>query len=321
MPGGDVKPAPSPFLKSSVMAEATIVITTKNRLEELRKAVASAVIQTARPEVLVMDDGSTDGTAEAIGCEFPEIQVQRSKESHGLIVQRNRGAHLAASRVIFSIDDDAVFSSPGVVEQTLREFDHARVGAVAIPFVNVNSNQVVHQKAPRPDGIYINYDFIGTAHAVRRDLFLGLGGYREILIHQGEEEDFCMRLMNAGYVTRCGNADPIHHFESPRRSWTRMDYFGARNKVLYAWHNVPFPSVIGHLGAATANALLRALRPNRFWTRFRGVMAAYGLVFTGNCDRQPITPQIYQLSRILRTRQAITLEEIEDLLPDDQFFP
>ena len=35
--------------------------------------------------------------------------------------------------MIFSIDDDAEFSTPQVVEQTLQEFDDARIGAVAIP--------------------------------------------------------------------------------------------------------------------------------------------------------------------------------------------
>jgi glycosyltransferase involved in cell wall biosynthesis len=316
MPGGDVKPVPSPFLKSSIMAEATVVITTKNRLEELRKAVASAVTQTARPEVLVIDDGSTDGTAEAIGREFPQIQVQRSEESHGLIVQRNRAAQLASGRIIFSIDDDAVFTSPMVVEQTLREFDHARVGAVAVPFVDVNTSPGLKQRAPDQNGIYASYDYIGTAHAVRRDLFLGLGGYRELLIHQCEEEDYCLRMLNVGYITRCGTADPIHHFESPRRSWSRMDYYGSRNKVLYAWHNVPFPYVVGHLGVTTAKTLMRSLRPDRFWTRSLGVMSAYALGCAGSIDRRPIAASIYRLSRELKRRGAVPLNEIEPLLPN-----
>ena len=81
---------------------------------------------------------------------------------------------------------------------------------------------------------------------MRRDLFLGLSGYRDILIHQSEEEDYSVRLLNAGFITRAGNADPVHHFESPKRSLARMDFYGARNKVLYAWHNVPFPHLVKH---------------------------------------------------------------------------
>ena len=79
-----------------------------------------------------------------------------------------------------------------------------------------------------------------------------------------------------------------------------MDYYGARNKVLYAWHNVPFPYVMGHLGATTARTLAYNLQPGRLITRLCGVMAAYGLACTGKCDRRPITTTIYRLSRELK---------------------
>ena len=294
---------------------ATVVITTKNRLEELRRTIASAIAQTAKPEVLVLDDGSTDGAAEIIAREFPGVQFDRSQVSHGYIVQRNRGAGLVQAPIVFSIDDDAVFSSPTVIEQTLREFDHPRVGAVAIPFVNVNSSPTVHQRAPREDRIYATYAFIGTAHALRRDLFVALGKYRELLVHQSEEEDYCVRMLNAGYITRCGKADPVHHFESPRRSWKRMDYYGARNKVLYAWNNVPFPFFPMHLAVTTFMTSIYARHPARCLTRVRGVLAAYALCCRGQADRRPVMPSVYRLSRELKGRGAVPLEEFEPRLP------
>jgi glycosyltransferase involved in cell wall biosynthesis len=297
------------------MHSATVVITTKNRLEDLREAVASAVNQTAAPEVLIIDDGSTDDTAELIGRDYPGVRVHRESQSRGYIVQRNFAAHLASGRIIFSIDDDAIFTSPQVVEQTLREFDHVRVGAVAIPFVDVNRSPDVMQRAPDTNGIYAAYSYIGTAHAVRKDLFLGLGGYRELLIHQSEEEDYCARLLNAGYIVRCGTADPIHHFESPRRSWARMDYFGARNKVMYAWNNVPFPFFPMHLAVTTFMTSIYARHPARCLTRVRGVTAAYARCLTGQADRRPVAPSVYRLSRELKRRAAVPLHEIEPRLP------
>ena len=167
--------------------QATVVITTKNRREDLLKAVASVLFQTARPEVLVIDDGSIDGTSEAVAREFPSVRLHRSEQSLGYIAQRNRGAEMARNPIVFSIDDDAVFSSPLVVEQTLREFENLQIGAVAIPFIDVNRSSAVMQKAPRADSIFAAYSFIGTAHALRREVFLRLGGYRDALVHQGEE--------------------------------------------------------------------------------------------------------------------------------------
>lgn len=300
-------------------ASSSVVITTKNRLGELRKAVASAVMQTAQPQIVVIDDGSTDGTAEAVAREFPQAQLHHSETSLGYVVQRNRGAALAAAPIVFSIDDDAVFSSPFVIEQTLREFDHPRVGAVAIPFVDVNQSPEVHHRAPASEGIYARYCYIGTAHALRRGLFLQLSGYREGLVHQSEEEDYCLRLLEAGYITRCGTADPVHHFESPRRNYQRMDYYGARNKVLYAWSNVPAPQVAGHLAVTTVKTLLFSLRPDRFLTRLGGVIAACQLCLRGRAPRQPVSATTYRVSRLLKARGAVRLAEIEAFLPPPRF--
>ena len=234
------------------MPTAAVVITTKNRRDDLRVALASAVSQSAQPLVVVVDDGSTDGTADMVRTEFPTVTLHRADVSQGYIVQRNRGADLAAADVVFSIDDDAAFSTPAVVGQTLADFaGQPRVGAVAVPFVNVNRENVLRQRAPSDAGVYVNEDYIGTAHAVRRDVFRQLGGYRPALFHQGEERDFCLRMLDAGHVVRLGRADPIHHFESPRRDTKRMDLYGRRNDVLFAWHNVPWPTVVPHLLGTT----------------------------------------------------------------------
>jgi glycosyltransferase involved in cell wall biosynthesis len=296
--------------------KASVIITTKNRKDDLRKALSSVLTQTSNPEVIVVDDGSTDGTADLAKQEFPSVRVERSDTSLGLICQRNRAARMASTPILISIDDDAVFSTPTIIESTIREFDHPRVGAVAIPFVDVNRSPAIHQRAPNPKGVYATYSYIGTAHAIRRDVFLGLSGYREILFHQGEEEDYCIRMLNAGWITRCGNSDPIHHFESPRRSLTRMDFYGARNKVLYAWHNVPFPHLPGHLAVTTVKTLLQSLRPDRLWTRLRGVIEAYKLCFLGRTDRLPVARKTYRLSRRLKTQGAVPLDEIESLLAE-----
>jgi glycosyltransferase involved in cell wall biosynthesis len=297
------------------MTAATVIIATRERRVELRRAIESALMQTAKPEVLVIDDASTDGTSEMVQKEFPEVRLHASEKAAGYIHQRNNGARLASGEIVFSIDDDATFSTPNIVEATLNEFGHPRVGAVGIPFVDVNRSSLVRQQAPSRQGVYATYSYIGTAHALRRELFVRLSGYRASLYHQGEEEDYCIRMLNAGYITRCGNSDPIYHFESPRRSFTRMDYYGARNKILFAWQNIPLPEVTWHLPATTVKTLLYALRPDRFWTRFRGVVAAYALCAGGHARRRPVAQSTYRLSRLLKTRGPMPLEEITPSLP------
>ena len=294
---------------------ATVVITTKNRRDELRTAVRSAVAQRAAPSVLVIDDGSTDGTSEMVRAEFPDVRVDRVERSLGLIVQRNRGAELASDAdVIFSIDDDAAFATPDVVGQTLDEFEgQPRVGAVAIPFVNVNGENVLHQRAPGEAGVVVAGEFIGTAHAVRRDVFRRLGGYRASLFHQGEERDFCLRMLDAGWVVRLGRSEPIHHFESPRRDTRRMDLFGRRNDVLFAWHNVPWRALPTHLLGTTLNGLRAGLRTRRLGRMIYGLGKGYVAMPGEWSHRRPVSLAAYGLSRRLR-RGPLLLAEVEPLL-------
>jgi len=171
---------------------ASVVITTRNRRVELEKAVTSAVAQVIDGgiEVIVVDDGSTDGTADMIAAKFPQVKLHRFEQSHGYIVQRNYGARVARAPYIFSIDDDAIFTAPSIVAGVVTLFDQPRIGAVAIPFINVCQDaNVTMQQAPDGPGSHVCPTYIGTAHALRRDLFLSLGGYRESFFHQGEEGD------------------------------------------------------------------------------------------------------------------------------------
>src|SRR5262245_8612691 len=116
---------------------ASAVIPTRNRVEELRALIGSLLNQTVPLEILVMDDGKSEHTRRMLTQEFPSVRHYQIGSGRGPAFQRNRGIELARSNLIFAVDDDTCFTSASTVEQTISEFDHPRVGAVCIPFVNV----------------------------------------------------------------------------------------------------------------------------------------------------------------------------------------
>lgn len=276
---------------------ASVLIVTKNRKDELRVALDSVLRQTANPEVIVIDDGSTDGTSAMVAAEFPGVRLARDGQSVGYILRRNEGARLATGSVLFSLDDDAIYSTPDVVRATLDDFATPQVAAVAIPCIDVQVGQLVHPPPPDDREAYATARFKGTAYAVRCDAFLAAGGFRGDLVHQGEESDLSIRLLAAGYVVRLGRAAPIHHFESPRRDFQRMDFYGARNAVLFAWQNVPMPFVWFHLPVVIIRSLAHTFAPARFRTRFAGVVA--GLRLCTAATRAPVPASTYRLWRTL----------------------
>lgn len=294
---------------------AAVVIVTKNRLPELRVALRSAVAQSATPDVIVVDDGSTDGTAAAVATEFPRVKLLAHRESLGYIRRRNEGAAATTAAIVFSIDDDAEFGSTRTVEQTLREFDHPQIGAVAIPCVEPNKGNQVFQQAPDASDCWITDSYIGTAHAVRRDIFLALGGYREGLVHQGEEQDFCLRMLAAGYLVRLGRADAISHYESPKRDMRRMDYYGRRNDILFGWHLVPATALPLHLAGTTINGVRSALRAGRAAAMFKGLVAGYLASAQALSERAAVSPTLYRLHRDIKKQGPVRFEAIRGLLP------
>ncbi|MGZ4397490.1 MAG: glycosyltransferase family 2 protein [Gaiellaceae bacterium] len=294
---------------------ASVVITTRNRRDELRAAVTSALAQKARIEVLVVDDGSSDGSAEMIASEFPRVHLCRSEQSKGLVVQRNAGAALASAPIVVSIDDDAVFVSSDTVAQTVAEFDHPRVGAVAIPYRD-GPQDGIRQASPSAGRVFVAARFRGTAYAVRRDLFLRLGGFREVIFHQGEERDLCLRMLEAGYVTRLGAADPIVHNESPSRDLVRMDLYGRRNDILCSWHNDPLPFALLRMLEMTVKGLGLGLKVGRPLRMLQGLALGYRACWEERHHRRPVSRAAYRLDHVLRREGPRPLEQVEPLLEE-----
>jgi glycosyltransferase involved in cell wall biosynthesis len=295
--------------------KVSVVIATKNRKEELHRAISSVVRQTEPTEIVVLDDGSTDGTSDMVRSKFPHIRLDRTASSLGYVVQRNRGAVLCSGDVIFSIDDDAEFTSSRIIEQTVAGFCHPRVAAIAIPYVEPWNSGKRSQNAPNGNAIWVTDAFRGTSYAVRRQVFLGLGGFRDQIVHQGEEMDFCIRLLNLGFIVRLGIGDSILHYEVPQRDRRRMDFYGRRNDILFAWQNVPMPYFPVHLLATTFNGFIYALRSRRPSSMMAGILSGYFDMCLNRHWRQPVSRSSYRLQRALKKRGPKTMDDIETLLP------
>ena len=287
----------------------TVVIVTKDRREDTLRAVRSALEQEPPVEVIVVDDGSSDGTTEAIRAEFPEVRVERREESAGYIVGRNDAAELASGAVIVSLDDDAIFTSPMVVATTVAEFDDPRVAVVAMPYVDVPQGEEVLQRAPDEDGVFVTHRFRGTAHAVRRDAFLEVGGYRGMLFHQAEEADLSVRLLDAGYLVRLGRAEPVRHFASPKRDVERIWFYECRNDVLFAWHNVPMPDLLVQLAKTSLHMLWLGRGVRRTGLFARGLLAGARAAVAERSARRPVRREAWRMYTRL-ARRPVRIDEL-----------
>ncbi|MGH2626228.1 MAG: glycosyltransferase, partial [Anaerolineales bacterium] len=99
-------------------------VMTYNRKDVLRRCLAAIRAQTLSPSgVLLLDNGCTDGTAEIVARDFPEVRVHRTGEnlgSAGAIREALRVALETAPDYVWFFDDD-VIADPACLEILLRE--------------------------------------------------------------------------------------------------------------------------------------------------------------------------------------------------------
>ena len=106
---------PSPLQVSVVIPTRETVELTCRCLESLRPQVDAGV------EIVVVDDASRDGTAEAIAARFPEVRLLRQTERRGFTAAVNRGLDAATGGLLIALNSDTELL-PGSLAALLAGF-------------------------------------------------------------------------------------------------------------------------------------------------------------------------------------------------------
>lgn len=290
---------------------ATVVIPTRNRKDHLRRSLQSAVGQDIDCEILVLDDMSVDGTPDMVREEFPSVRlIVAQRPFGGAPAIRNCAAQLANGEFIVSIDDDAEFSTPTIVRQAIAAFSHPRIGAISLPHKDILISPDLKTPAAPRGGVWVVPSYVGTAYALRREVFLQLGGFRGTLLHQTEERDFCTRMLNFGYVTALADADPVLHYASPVRELWRNQILERRNDICHAVWNVPFPDLIYHLPGTVISGLRFGISRGTLRQTVTGYANSVRVVGRTLGLRDPIETRIYRLMLRLNRRRVMPLDEV-----------
>ena len=131
--------------------DVTVVIPTRDRRDLLAQALRTALDQRdVRVEVVVVDDGSTDGAEEMIRhLAESRVRVIRHERSRGVSAARNRGVAEATAPWIAFLDDDDLWAPSKLQEQVAAADSSARSWAY-VGSVNVTRDLTVIGGAPPP---------------------------------------------------------------------------------------------------------------------------------------------------------------------------
>ncbi len=295
---------------------ATVAIVTRNRRDELRRALRSAAAQTVPCELIVVDDCSEDGTAEMVAAEFPNARLHRSERREGTLIQRNRAVRMARAAIVFFLDDDAAFSTERVVDQTLPAFEQDDVGAVSIPNLDLVGERLEWIVRPAsPETPEAARAFVGCSHALRRSAFLQVDGYRESMSNYGEESELCLRLLDRGFFVALGCSDPVHHFRSRiGRSKPFECRARTRNTILTALLLAPARALPGYLLLVLAYLPFDVARDRNPLSFGAGMLEGYREGWRQRAQRRPVSNVAFGLAERLRRHEPLPLETVRATL-------
>lgn len=220
----------------------SIGITTKNRWDDLQITLEKLEsLNYAKILIVVFDDGSDQACPFKVSDFNLCIDLQRFDESKGLIARRNELAQVIQTKYYLSLDDDS-FPIDNSLEDVLN-FAESHTDLLCLSFPVFNPTMDEWQCKSIDESPYPVRFYIGCGHLLNRQAFLDLGGYHDVLIHQGEEMDVAIRAYRQGLSCYHYPGFVVHHTVSMSgRNWFRMDYYGSRNNIF--WNDWYLPDEI-----------------------------------------------------------------------------
>jgi GT2 family glycosyltransferase len=188
-------------------------------------------------EVVVVDDGSSDATAEVLSrlaSRIPRLVVIRRPSNGGFAAACNEGARASRGRFLVFLNNDTE-PTPGWLDELVDYALHRRAAVVGAkllyPDMTVQHAGLVFDREGNPRHVYSGFPsehpavnrsgpvqaVTGAAMLVRRDTFDALGGFDPSYRNGHEDVDFCLRVREAGGEVYYAHRSVLLHLESATR--------------------------------------------------------------------------------------------------------
>ncbi|WP_205707535.1 glycosyltransferase [Kineococcus vitellinus] len=277
------------------LLDVTVVVATADRRDLLRRSLSHLVVLPGRPPVVVVDNGSGDGSPEMVEAEFGhhrQLELVRLPVDRGALA-RNEGVRRARTRYV-AFSDDGSWWAPQALARAVAAFEaHPALGLVAARATLAPTGET-DRASLRMAAAPLGHDpglpgppvlgFTARAGVLRAAAFEQVGGFDELVRCGGGEDLLSLDLAAAGWQ-QCYLADvEAPHGPSgppdPARRAVRE-----RERVLVCWMRRPLVSALRE----SARLLAGAAREGRLG---REVVALARCLPPALRRRRPVAPAL-----------------------------
>ena len=247
----------------------SVLIINWNRKEILKQVLMNLAKQTyPHFEIIIADNGSTDGAPEMVESEFPNVKLIRLDDNLGI-----KGYNIAfknsSGEFIVILDNDSYLEDMGIVKIVKKFQNYPGLGALGCKVYNYYSGKVHHwhPKVKDENGSEKGFDsplFNGCAGAARSSVLKEVGFYPEEFFLYENERDLCTRIINAGYdVKYFTDIVGFHMVSDEERSSERLIFYATRNQIWYFWKYMPIRIALWKTVKITVFNMLAAVKNMR----------------------------------------------------------
>jgi GT2 family glycosyltransferase len=221
---------------------------------DLLRRCLETVLPNAPAEVVVVDNGSTDGSIEMVRDEFPGVRLEVLHDNPGYGAASNIAFSLCSAEYVLLLNSDTELR-PGALSALVAHLDRCpRAGIVGprllnpdntlqkstfpfpsplVPFVKQRPVADLVGLVPLPRDAFVGawaHDHtrrvpwvLGAALGIRRSAFERVGGFDERYVMYYEEVDLCYRMRQAGWETHFTPATEVTHVGGASTSQRRPE--------------------------------------------------------------------------------------------------
>jgi GT2 family glycosyltransferase len=196
----------------------SVVVCNFNGAGYIEDCLDSIMGQPGIDEVLLVDDASTDGSADLVRKRYPELRVLVMAENGGPCVARNAGLRAARCDFVLAVDNDTVLrpdvleklrsaleNDPGACIAQVRsvmfdEPERVHYDGAEFHYVGLLSLRNFYQPLAEAEGtgVIAAQALIGICALMERDVVLAAGGYDEEFFYLAEDYELAYRLRLMG---------------------------------------------------------------------------------------------------------------------------